>query len=196
MPRNNDIYSLPPGWQAVTGTPISSVKYNLALSDIADDLNWLTGYTQQSAENVEGLEIGRKRPAGEAYVDLHTTGNPATDYTARIIRQTGANGNLNIIQTGAGHIDFLGGGFLLRNGALVWTDSNSPSKQWNIVGSLVFAYNNSGATIGPSETVAGSAINAAGISGGTLVTSLGLAGTWRCLGYAPAGFLTLFTRIA
>jgi len=47
------------------------------------------------------IEVGIHRTNdGESYVDFHST--PGTDYNGRLIRQTGANGNYELINTGTG----------------------------------------------------------------------------------------------
>jgi hypothetical protein len=55
-----------------------------------------------STGNVQ-LELGANRSGnGPAYVDLHSTAG--SDYEARLIRYAGANGGLDLIQTGTGGI--------------------------------------------------------------------------------------------
>lgn len=64
--------------------------------------NWLSmGKEAKTAGDDVAIEIGLHRTAdGESYVDFHTT--PGTDYSGRLIRQTGANGNYELINTGTG----------------------------------------------------------------------------------------------
>lgn len=196
MPFSSGIYSLPPGVQAITGTNIESAKYNLALGDVASALTELSGVKQPNVGGEIGLELGINRLAGERYIDLHTDGNPATDYNFRILRGSGTNGAAALVQAGTGPVDIAGGSNLTRDGFTIYHAGNAPTFQWNLIGSPVFAFNNSGVALAPTDTVAGSAINAAGVSGTSVATSISLSGTWRCLGFAPAGFATFFARIA
>ncbi len=209
MPRDaSGAFYFTPGTAAVANQTAHSGHINQRNEDIAADLNAPrpvsaggTGVSTMSALLSliwqQQIELGANSTvAAPSYVDFHSDGNPASDYNARIVRQSGANGNLDFIQTGTGNINLVGGTHLLRNGAALWHESNSPTMTWNIVGSLVFAYNNTGVVIGPSEIAAGSGLVAAGTAGGSLNTSAALSGTWRCLGYAPPGFATLFARIA
>lgn len=60
-------------------------------------------------QNVNALELGRllsgDRPV---YLDMHASGAPGTlDYSARIIREGGANGEMHFRQTGTGAYKFL-----------------------------------------------------------------------------------------
>lgn len=58
--------------------------------------------------NISSLELG-KYGSGDRYtfIDFISAGAPATiDYNARIIRNPGANGNLDIVNTGTGNITF------------------------------------------------------------------------------------------
>ena len=72
----------------------------------------------------------------------------------------------------------------------------------NNVGSFCFALNMSNSNMSPGATYAGSQLTPSGAQmGGTLPSYGGLAGTWRCLGYAPYGgtssrTATLFQRIS
>jgi len=50
---------------------------------------------------VTGVEIGGSRTgSGDAYIDIHSTAS--TDYETRIIRSSGINGNLQLLNTGTG----------------------------------------------------------------------------------------------
>ena len=56
-------------------------------------------------DNGIGLEIGYYRTgAAPSWVDFHTTDDPGTDFEARLIRDTGPNGEFNLEQTGTGPI--------------------------------------------------------------------------------------------
>lgn len=56
------------------------------------------------------LEIGPTTASGSAYIDLHSDGNSATDYNARIIRNPGTNGQMGITNTGTGGLRVDAGG--------------------------------------------------------------------------------------
>lgn len=65
------------------------------------------------------------------------------------------------------------------------------------VGSHAFALNLSGTTLDYDDSVQGSALRPAGESDGDRRTQgLPLDGTWRCRGYAPPNFNTLFVKVA
>ena len=64
-----------------------------------------TGVTTGSAL----IELGSIRTGdGVSYIDFHST--PSTDYESRIIRQAGANGGLQIVNTGTGDFQLQGTG--------------------------------------------------------------------------------------
>ena len=60
-----------------------------------------TGQGVSTGDSV--IELGGSRTgSGNAYIDLHATSG--SDYEARILRETGGNGNLKLLNTGAGAI--------------------------------------------------------------------------------------------
>ena len=66
------------------------------------------------------------------------------------------------------------------------------------IGSYIFASRVSGTTI-PGATLAGTLLQYAGVfSTGTVVSYAGTVGvgTWMCMGYAPAGYATVWKRVS
>lgn len=81
---------------------------------------------QRAVELVNGLEIGSGLTGDRTtYVDLHASGLPgALDFSARLIRSLGVNGVLELLQTGTGNIDVVGGGDFTRGGNRIWHAGN------------------------------------------------------------------------
>lgn len=65
----------------------------------------------------------------------------------------------------------------------------------NAIGQMVFAKQNSGGTMSPGNTTAGSNLNPAG-DDPSYAAGTTLPGTWKCLGYAQNGRCTLFQRVS
>lgn len=65
---------------------------------------------QQDLQKVNAIELGRQGSGDRtAVIDLHASGAPeALDFSARILRAAGVNGNLEIVNTGTGLINFTG----------------------------------------------------------------------------------------
>lgn len=80
------------------------------------------------------IELGNDRAgSGPSYIDFHS--QPGTDYDARIIRNPGSGGNLDIQQVGAGTVN------IYRNGVGVLSISDSNELQFNSgFGSAATAY--------------------------------------------------------
>ena len=80
---------------------------------------------QRAVDFVQGLEVGAGN-TGDRFtaVDLHSHGAGEVDFSARISRAPGANGSLNIVQTGTGAVDFAGSGGLTRNNNPIWHGGN------------------------------------------------------------------------
>ncbi|WP_319499356.1 hypothetical protein [uncultured Cohaesibacter sp.] len=66
-------------------------------ADLLDGLH--ASWFQKNVADVDYLEVGQNQLAGARYIDLHTDGL-ASDYNARIIRGSGPDGNLDIVQSG------------------------------------------------------------------------------------------------
>ncbi|WP_210209327.1 hypothetical protein [Fulvimarina endophytica] len=87
--------------------------------------DWLDNFFQQRVSSVEGLEVNADG-AGDrpAYIDLHAA-DGSGDYSARLGRGPGANGNLQLAQLGTGTVNVDGGSHFLRNGQVIWDAGNT-----------------------------------------------------------------------
>lgn len=89
---------------------------------------WHSGNFSVSAglANTDVVELNRLGNGDRyAIIDFVSHGAPDTiDYSARINRNPGANGDLEINQTGSGVINFTGGSELQRNGSKIWDAGN------------------------------------------------------------------------
>ncbi|WP_432256077.1 gp53-like domain-containing protein [Limimaricola sp. AA108-03] len=80
-------------------------------------------YFQQDLENRNAIELARGLSGDRgAYLDMHAS--DAVDYSARLIRYGGTDGNMQLVQSGAGVITINGGSDLQRNGYTVWHAGN------------------------------------------------------------------------
>lgn len=76
-------------------------------------------------------------------------------------------------------------------------DAALQGASYGAVGTYVFANNSSGSTANPGDTRPGSQLHASGESDGSRQqVSASLSGTWRCMGYAPNSYNTLWLRIS
>ena len=77
------------------------------------------------------IEVGSLRTgSGNCYIDLHATA--ATDYEARIIRNTGANGAFEIVNTGTGAVNFT----QTASGVFTWNSNGSERVRLDASGQL------------------------------------------------------------
>jgi hypothetical protein len=81
-----------------------------------------------------GIEVGGNRTgSGTSLVDFHST--PGTDFEARLIRNSGANGNFDIINQGAGATTFITSGaecVRIDSGGNMGIGTSSPSAKLDI----------------------------------------------------------------
>lgn len=97
---------------------------------LLDDADAATGRStlgaQRQIDAVNSIEIGKSLNGDRtSFTDFHSSDDPAQDdYSARIIRNAGANGTLEIKQLGAGDVLLNGGGDLRRDGNRVWHGGN------------------------------------------------------------------------
>lgn len=85
--------------------------------------NFNPGSKQDLLSGVSNVELGSALSGDRnSIIDLHSS--DGVDYNARIRRAPGINGDLEIYQEGPGDINIKGGGFLKRNGSVVFDTSN------------------------------------------------------------------------
>jgi len=88
-------------------------------ADLLDGLD--STHFQQNLADMSNVELGISLTGDRiSIIDLHSSGG--VDYSARIIRQPGADGALEIVQTGGGELKLVGGGNFTRNGNTIWHD--------------------------------------------------------------------------
>lgn len=117
------------------------------------------------------------------------------DSSGGYTHQIGMTGNGNLFNRTA----VVGGSWGAWKRLVNMTDIQS----YNAVGSYIFANNNSGGTVSPNATVAGSSLRPTS-AGNSSATGSALSGTWRCMGYKTGGNTswsgtyesTLWVRIA
>lgn len=157
-----------------------------------------------------------------AFVDFHSSGAPGSlDFSARLVRNSGVNGRLDLTQTGTAGIAIItGGGALTINGSTIENVALAANAgaAAGAVGTYAFLGGDTVArTVNFGDTLAGSALFPAGIrtngSGegfNDLNPTVGTqhngensarAGTWRCMGAhgasgATTARATLWLRIS
>ncbi|RWP05108.1 hypothetical protein [Mesorhizobium sp.] len=115
-PSHGDLWNTAVGWF----TRITGVTYTFGMLEAAQTwtsvqtfsagVNVGTGTGGQTNVNNTALELGIGRSTdGSTFVDFHAQ-NPDVDFSARIIRDSGANGSLQIHNNGTGGVAFTSGG--------------------------------------------------------------------------------------
>ena len=116
--------------------------------------------------------------------------------------QTALNGKVNTGLTtlaGYGIVDGITAAaanttYLPRNEFAANFQLTSSAQVAGVVGSYAFARNLSGSVMSPGNQVSGGQLGYGGVDAGTIAANGAMPGNWRCMGYAPAGSLTVYLR--
>ncbi len=212
MPINNNVFSLPSGWQAVTGTVIQSGRYNDALSDIAAAINT---NLLSAKENADGLSSLTAMFDGAALFDMPVVVKAATGGNANVWLKDETEKNQGVVywdrnldqvviaaysadgstQDGQVRISTTEASW---NGHEFWHENNAAIQTiQGVKGRKAFLKNNSGGTLVYGAEVDGSQLSYASISSaGTVVSSGVPPGRWACLGWAPVGSGCEYVRVS
>lgn len=168
MPRDNSgLFYYPPGTEAVPLEPAQSGDVNARFDAVRDDLN---GTVPVTRGGTGGASASAARTALSVYSKTETNSVVADQFEDAFDAE-------------------IGGAF--TNTALNGTLSIDR------IGSLIFAVNNTGATVSYGTPVAGSKINPTGVTaagGLTPIAGAPRTGQWISLGQAFHGHATLFVK--
>ena len=190
-----------PEWAVIANKPATFAPsaHNHPISDITGlqaaldaKLSTAGGVVGSTLINADGtLEIGRQGTGDRvAYVDFHASGVPgALDYSARIIRNAGINGSLEILNNGTGGVTVAGSPIVTGASLGAWMGNLGAGSIGN------YGFMRADTSANPSDVRSGSTLrwsdHSAHSSGATVT------GSWLLLGHVIAsGHVTLCQRIA
>lgn len=162
------------GTNAITA---AAARTNLGATTVGNDVFTAVDATaartalqaQRALQFEQNLEFGQQGSGDRTtLIDFHSSGAPgALDFSARIIRNAGVNGALDIINTGTG-------GVLVNGSPLGGSTALAAIGTYAILRGII-AFTGT-----PGDLVAGANLRYANVAGN--ITGAGIAGTWRLMG--------------
>lgn len=167
--------------------------------------------------SVGGSEVGRLtrdefqvsavRATNTADVSLSSTGhgfqigssagaNIAADGNKIQARDNGAASQLSLNTSGGDIVMSAAGSNTDVRGTMSVDGNRVVTTERNVIGSLVFALQASGAPVLYGDTISGAEIRPGGTASGVNVAGDTLPGTWQCLGQSRIGIFTMWQRIS